>query len=396
MPLRHERTATSTALVLASLTISGCALLRDYDDYSMQSDSSSSGSSTGVGGSDAGTCEGVNLKADSENCGTCSHDCLGGDCLDGICQPITIFVNDPRSGGVGTFGDIAVSGGRLFWEDVGDLGQRSVVGGIWRARTDGSEANRLDPPQTTEPWAMVVSNTAVFWTAANGTVNRVDMAGGNVDKLASVSAPPRGLVVVDDGLYFAAQASIHRIDLMTVTDKEVAGPFASPFRLTADSTHVYFTVLGTSPRYLDGSLKRLALRGGAVEEVAQKQVLPGAIAIDDQNAYWALADGQIVRAPKSGEGSTELIFAPSDAADQNPQTLVIDGDDAIWTSWGSCLFAAGCGGEPLHGRVSRVPKTGGARMIVAEGQFLPTGLATDEQAIYWTTWWYTTVTRVAK
>ena len=47
-------------------------------------------------------------------------------------------------------------------------------------------------------------------------------------------------------------------------------------------------------------------------------------------------------------------------------------------------------------RRPRAPKNGGSRVVLAEGSFLPTGIAVDAQAIYFTTWWYTKVARLAK
>ena len=46
------------------------------------------GDSSSEGGVDA-SC-GADLQNDPKNCGTCGHDCLGGDCLTGICQPALV------------------------------------------------------------------------------------------------------------------------------------------------------------------------------------------------------------------------------------------------------------------------------------------------------------------
>src|SRR5204863_597521 len=32
----------------------------------------------------------VDLTSDAKNCGTCGHDCLGGTCMEGQCQPVLI------------------------------------------------------------------------------------------------------------------------------------------------------------------------------------------------------------------------------------------------------------------------------------------------------------------
>jgi hypothetical protein len=43
----------------------------------------------------ASSCPGINLASDPKNCGACAHDCLGGACTAGACQPVLI-VNDTR------------------------------------------------------------------------------------------------------------------------------------------------------------------------------------------------------------------------------------------------------------------------------------------------------------
>src|SRR5579883_758760 len=42
------------------------------------------------GGKTCGTRRGVDLRTDAQNCGACGHDCLGGACIDGACQPAVL------------------------------------------------------------------------------------------------------------------------------------------------------------------------------------------------------------------------------------------------------------------------------------------------------------------
>jgi hypothetical protein len=44
----------------------------------------------------------VDIKTDNKNCGACSHDCLGGTCLGGLCQPVVVA--KPTSQGIRIFG----------------------------------------------------------------------------------------------------------------------------------------------------------------------------------------------------------------------------------------------------------------------------------------------------
>src|SRR5690349_7067990 len=58
-------------------------------------DSSSSDGSQGTDGNvpdDAGPC--TNVATNPKHCGACFHDCLGGQCVGGACQPIQLAVDD--------------------------------------------------------------------------------------------------------------------------------------------------------------------------------------------------------------------------------------------------------------------------------------------------------------
>ena len=83
-----------------------------------------------------------------------------------------------------------------------------------------------------------------------------------------------------------------------------------------------------------------------------------------------------------------------------PWDIAVDDTHVYWTNWGPCLQSMGCAARPpsdeLHGRVSRIPKAGGEREILAEGFLLPTGIALDDVAVYWTTWWFSSVMKRAK
>src|SRR3954471_5767401 len=60
-----------------------------------------SGGITGLGGNGAGGQ--INTQFDGKNCGTVGHDCLGGQCQAGMCQPVLIaqYLGEPLSLAVG-------------------------------------------------------------------------------------------------------------------------------------------------------------------------------------------------------------------------------------------------------------------------------------------------------
>lgn len=73
----------------------------------------------------------VDLESDSENCGACGHDCLGGDCTAAECQPSIVA----SAGEYGYIGELTVSGEYAYWLNGN--------GGVSRRRVDGSDTVKV-------------------------------------------------------------------------------------------------------------------------------------------------------------------------------------------------------------------------------------------------------------
>src|SRR5271170_4179987 len=46
----------------------------------------------------AGSC--VDTRSDTTSCGSCGHDCQGGTCVEGSCQPVTVASGQNNPGGI--------------------------------------------------------------------------------------------------------------------------------------------------------------------------------------------------------------------------------------------------------------------------------------------------------
>ena len=56
-------------------------------------------------------CGGADLQTDAHNCGACGHDCVGGACFSGLCQPVML-------GHDGAYDLLTASDGYLYWAQV--------------------------------------------------------------------------------------------------------------------------------------------------------------------------------------------------------------------------------------------------------------------------------------
>jgi len=361
------------------------------------------GGSAGDSGADApALCDDAGLASDPNHCGACGHSCLGGGCVDGKCMPTSIFDNDTKKyGSSGTMGPLLVDGDYLFVGDAGDLGATGLTGALWRMATDGTDLLRLDEPGSTEVQAIALNKSSLFWTSLEGSVKQVSTAGGSVSLLApETGGTLRGIAAAGNHVFYAAGPVIKQLYTIGNASAAVTPGLANPQGVAVSGSHVYFTTLGAGSS--DGAVQRApvdlsntppALKG-PVEPLVAAQPGPGALALDATHVFWLTGDGSVHRAGLGGDEPTVLAEGKEDP-DRTPQGIALDATYVYWTSWGACTNAAGCGAKPLQGRVQRVPKAGGAKRILAEGKFLPTGIGVDASAVYWTNWWFGSVSRLA-
>jgi hypothetical protein len=87
-------------------------------------------------------CDEASVDSDPVNCGRCGHDCLGGTCAAGQCQPVVLMERQPFAPGFsGRW--LATDGASLYWwilevtEPPHGCGHRAIP---WDAADDGRAA----------------------------------------------------------------------------------------------------------------------------------------------------------------------------------------------------------------------------------------------------------------
>jgi len=220
-------------------------------------------------------------------------------------------------------------------------------------------------------------------------------------------------------------------DAATMGRIELAGGQNTPWGLTIDETHVYWTT------YYGGTVMKVAKTGGAPVTLASGQQSPGTIAVDGTFAYWN-AGTQLLKAPLAGGGpvtpfgtggevhyrdgylytvdltnvvripvgggAVETVAATSSAANQ----LELDATHVYWIDGQYQIMRAPlAGGTPTPlGTVtgaselaitsSRIfvtrfwehdvwtlPLAGGAPTVFAMNELNPTSIVADETSVYW-------------
>lgn len=312
-------------LVACGLGVVGSARVdRDDEDAGATSSSSSGfvplpdGAQTDASSDGATTCV-ADLATDPANCGACAHDCQGGACIAGACQPTVFVMNEP---GVT---DVAVVGSNLVWTRPGaGLVRSMALAGGTPTTIISSEAGG-----PTSPRSVATDGVSLFFTDRNaGQVLKYDLDGGAVWK---------------------------------------AGIFSSPTGIATDGTAVFFNIQDQD------TILSVPMNGGDASTRMTSLNYAGGVAVHGGRIYASSSSGILV-APSDGGVPLTNISPTSRFQDSGPDLIhndvTVDGTTAWFTI------------DSL-GIVASVPTTGGVATVVAPPQSSPIGITVSPTTLYW-------------
>jgi hypothetical protein len=210
----------------------------------------------------------VDTLVDAQNCGACGHDCQGGACLAGACQPVTLF-HGTGCAKSSAYGGLASDAENLYWTDESH--------GVASLPLSGGTLKQLvsyDPSCTLRFGGIAAGSADVYWT---------DINGGSILDAAKDEA-------TQTPASFAKSPNTPR-----------------PYNIVVDATYAYWTNNG------DGTVLRASLDQKNVQVLAADTTDgdgPYAIAIDAENVYWTnLASSR--RPGRGGRCSRRIRATPS-------------------------------------------------------------------------------------
>jgi hypothetical protein len=339
-------------------------------------DSRDSGDSPDGCGAGRVACFGVcaDTSSDAKNCGACGHDCLGGSCQNGECQPVILVSG--QSWPIA----LAESSGYLYWTNRGTA-YNAAGGTVMKCATTGCN-----------------NQPTLLASAQNG------IAGIAVDSSNVVWADV-GNNGYTDGAVFACPVS----GCNGQPTQLAAG--GAPSAVFVDSTRAYWTADVIYEGGLDSTVMACAVGGCSKQPTQLTPFGYGVGAVDSTSLYLGGSGGGLMKCPLSGcNGQPTLVCAqgafgtvaavdalhvffftnagletcPIDAVDGQAITLVsmpngtfggtaADSTYVYWTDRetpGSVFKCAkvGCGGQPS---------------VLATGQNRPEGIVVDSTSIFW-------------
>jgi sugar lactone lactonase YvrE len=332
------------------------------------------------------------LSKDAANCGACGHDCLGGACMAGKCQP-KLLAQGQQNPTV-----LALSSTDVFWVNSAPMpngmvqklskdadpstaptmlapgldlpvaltldlsggvsGQKiyfaTFVGGeIFRANLDGSTMETMASSQDT-PSAVAVDATKVYWASFAGSEIlqlAISDPGGTATPIATSQTNPSALVVSGGAAYWTNKGATNmttgrvvKRPLPTGSATPLAMNEGEPVALVVDSGQVFYADRGT------GMIKVVSTTSGAPVVITMGQSTPTAIAVDADYVYWVnrAQSGQLMRAAKQANATAEVLL---DGLDY-PAGIALDTDLIYFTESNNAVAAT----SGAAGTVSRLRK----------------------------------------
>jgi hypothetical protein len=343
-------------------------------------------------------CTRADRMSDPKNCGACDHDCLGGACVAGACQPKVLATTMmPQAIAVQT----TASSATLYWTDIAAAGSGQGVyscslpdcttptpsGGVSGCNHSlglAVDATNYYFTCWTNSWFYICSNPASC--SKTFPILTTTAMGGGVDNPSGITVDTSG---VEPGIFLLAQSTGGTMHSGAVVYEPFDGGTSTNFQgaqnypsgIATVGAELFWTESadnGVSSCTLSGSPPGC---GGSYA-----QILPGPhstlmlpstdqIAADAANIYFTVngtmpmfEDGAVYQA--SHDGAT---VAPLATSQMYPRGIAIDTEFVYWVRIG-----------------------GGPVVTLASGLAAPVGITQDSTAIYWTNQGDGTISRLAK
>jgi hypothetical protein len=305
-------------------------------------------------------------ESDPKNCGRCSHDCMGGACAGGVCQPYPIL------SGVIPYG-IAVTNGTVYLTTGG--------GNVEKCNADNCLATLAELATEQEvPEAITTDTSSVYWTNAGfivdggnaGSIMTCGLAGcpgGVPTVLAPLEDDPQSIVVSSSAVYWT---NTYGGLVRTCT---IGGCGHSPTTLATDPTTLSGVAIDATSIYWAesalGNIIKCPLTGcTTLTPFVSGQGYPAELVVANETLYWS-AGGAIMSCPTSGCGGAPHVFAKDQVGSYS---IASDATNLYWT-----LFLGGMRGKVLSCALSGCATP----TVLADMQKEPMALAVDDTSVYW-------------
>ena len=304
--------ASRVLFALAVGGLGGCWLATDFDQFTKgdagvaNSGDGGAGVATNEGGvltsneggtSEAGvivTCDTTKTSDDPKNCGACAHDCLGGDCLEGKCQPVLLADDMKNPNGVAF-----TSAGLYIGSDDG----------LYLLPSGGKKLHKISGPGA--PQFLVATATDVFFADyPNGVVSKVAIGTENIvtirsgiPKIEGLALSPAFIFWTQDSISGAQRMPFSTVAAPTSTIEQLTKSFDDPNGLAWADGVLY------AASYAEDRLVAVGHDGKDFDSA--REVLKGdhpyGVKVDGPDVFVTCADGFLKRVRVDGSAVETLL-----------------------------------------------------------------------------------------
>ncbi len=318
------------------------------------------------------TCD-AGLDSDPMNCGSCGHDCLGGACQAGACQPVALAL---VTGGRGA---VAVDDVNVYFPVA--LPTSGVQACAKTGCNNTPTVVATDTGTVSVQASIATDGTNVYWVNSTDVMQcAVGGCNGQPTHLATGQNNPHSVVVDSTSVYWLTFATTSGGSVMKCAIGGAGGPttFATdsidPEGVAVDATNLYWTDYDATTGL--GQVQSCPVTGctGAPLVLANNQSLPSVITLDPNAVYWLAGGPNVLACAKGGCGNAPTSLATNLT---QPSGLVVD-STRLFVS-----VASGAGNR--MGQVLFCPIGGcnNTYSVLAADPSRPTTLAEDATAVYW-------------
>jgi hypothetical protein len=307
----------------------------------------------------------VDMMSDAANCGACGHDCLGGECALGVCQPLELAKNQ------GTYLKLALDGEYVYWA--------GSVAAIGRARIDGSEAaQELVPAAANEHGHDIVAvGQTLYWGndwQDNG-IRGCALPACPAPKTLVAGATPIYALMYDAALdrLFWNQANVIWSKPLPAGSSQIflTGEEAVQ-ELVTDADFLYWTEFDADTQ--TAKIRKQGLDGGGAVLLAGKLGPAYSLSVFGDKLYFAGGSENGVHSlplPNGIGNAASEQFAPS----AKVQSVVTDRDGVFWAQHDTAD----------DGTVRWCPHDGCTGQPAIKANARAWSVLTDDVSVYWAT-----------
>ena len=337
-------------------------------------------------GAPTGCCFGP---SDPANCGACGHDCLGGACVAGVCQPVLLADAEffPST--------LALDDARIYWANRTDVDYGAppasiVVRAMPKAGGAPTTLDTIVPGVATSMHRegnYLYFYRSIQWTvkgqAWEGSVIRMctDGSCARTDLVSDIDNVPWEIALDATRIFYPNSLTKGMSDIPKGGGIETqVASFPTFFfeRLAVDEQYLYMFAVpnDTVAAHEPVMVLRAAKDANSSAAPIMKGLIEGGDVLVDADAIYASDTKQIYRLPKTGPSALQpTAIAQSQG---KPGYMAQDANRLYWLEFSNYILHT-----PSSLHWVRKDGTGGGSMTLAVDASQAPGLVVDDTSIYW-------------